>query len=252
MNLTDNLIADLEQLVARAPAALYVAEPGVEGRRLYVSDHIEVISGHPARSWTASPTLWRDVIHGEDLAGRLSDEAYWATCEPDGRVVSSEYRLIRHDRETAWVRDVARLTALEGRPVWIGVLHDISESRGVLAAAADGEAHYRSLADWCPDALLQLDLDGRIVYASPATTGITPGLFGFHSGQSWLGLVHPKDREPAQLFAQSLLAGQGPSRLRFRTASARREGEWLEATGQLMRSDAHIPLGIALSVRRSS
>jgi PAS domain S-box-containing protein len=249
MDMAGNLTVNLGALLAQAPAALYVAEPGVTGQRLFVSDHIEVISGHPPRSWTASPTLWRDVIHPQDVAGRLSDEAYWASCEPDGRVVSSEYRLIRRDGQTAWVRDVARLTTLEGRPVWIGVLHDISESRGVLAAAADGEAHYRSVAEWCPDALLQLDLEGRIIYASPATNEIAPGLFGFHAGQSWLGLVHPEDREQARLFADALSAGHDARRLQFRTGGG--DAEYLEATGRPIRAASGAPSGIALSIRRA-
>jgi PAS domain S-box-containing protein len=251
MGSTERLMTDLEQALALAPAAVYVAEPGLEGRRLYVSDYIETLSGHPAQAWMANPRLWRELIHPDDLSGRLADEAHWSSREPDGRTVSSEYRLIRADRSTVWVRDDARLVWMNQAQVWVGVLYDISHSRGVLAAAAAGEAHFRSLAEWSPDALLHLDVRGRIVYASPATATLAPGLVGFHAGQSWLELVHPQDRQTAGAFMSGLLAGDEGARLRFRGVSEDPTAQWLEAIGRLIRGAGDAPAGIALSIRRA-
>lgn len=237
-------------MLALVPSAVYVAEPGVAGARLYVSEHIEEISGYPAESWMSSPTLWRDLIHPEDAPGRLADEARWANEIPDGRVCSSEYRLIRPDGSSVWVLDVARLTSLDGSALWVGVVHDVSHLRGVLAAAAAGEAHFRSLAEWSPDALLQVDLDGQIIYASPAARTVFPGRIGFHTGQSLLDLVDPDDRIRTERFIARLTAGEEPSPLRFGAAEGDGAVRQLEATGRLMRSAHGVPTGVALSVRR--
>lgn len=244
-----NLVADLEHVLARVPAAVYVAEPGLEGRRIYMSEHIEVISGYPAKRWTGERSLWRDVIHPDDLSGRLADEEHWSSSPTDGRVVSSEYRLVRADGLTVWVHDVARLAWIDDAVMWVGVLTDISESRGVLSAAAAGEAHFRSLAEWCPDALIQLDADGRILYASPAALSITPGLFAFSAGQNWLELVHPADHAQARTFRELILAGEESARLRFRAAGAEQPDAYLEATGRLIRSLGGAGEGLALSIR---
>jgi PAS domain S-box-containing protein len=150
-----------------------------------------------------------------------------------------------------WVREDARLVWMNQSMVWVGVLHDISHSRGVLAAAAAGEAHFRSLAEWCPDALLHLDVRGRIMYASPATAALAPGFVGFHSGQSWLELVHPQDRQTAGAFISGLLAGDEDARLRFRGSGEQPASQWLEAIGQVIRAVGDAPAGIALSIRRA-
>jgi len=243
-------MTDLEQVLALAPTAVYVAEPGLEGRRLYMSAYIETLSGHPAQEWVSNPRLWRELIHPDDLSGRLADEAHWSSREPDGRAVSSEYRLLRPDHSTVWVREEARLVWMSQAMVWVGVLSDITHSRGVLAAAAAGEAHFRSLAEWCPDALLHLDVRGRIVYASPATATLAPGFISFHAGQSWLELVHPQDRQTAGAFMAGLLAGDEGARFRFRGVSEPLATQWLEAIGRLIRGAGDSAVGIALSVRR--
>jgi PAS domain S-box-containing protein len=164
-------------------------------------------------------------------------------------VVSSEYRLVRPDGSVVWVHDVARLAWVDDTVMWVGVLTDVTESRGVLKAAAAGEAHFRSLAEWSPDAQIQVDLDGRIVYASPAALTIAPGLFSFHAGQSWLELIHPKDQPLAQAFSDRLLAGEEPARLRFRAAGSEAGSDYLEATGRLIRSATGEGAGLALSIR---
>ncbi|HUZ30187.1 MAG TPA: PAS domain-containing protein [Solirubrobacteraceae bacterium] len=242
-----NVAADLERVLARVPAAVYVAEPGLDGRRLYMSEHIEVLSGYPAKRWIEDATLWREVIHPDDLSGRVADEAHWSSSATDGRVVSSEYRLLRPDGATVWMHDAARLAWVDNAVVWVGVLTDVSESRGVLSAAAAGEAHFRSLAEWSPDALLQIDPEGRIAYVSPAALTVTPGLFSFQSGQSWVELIHPEEQPQAEAFHAAIWAGEETARLRFRAMGSE---DYLEATGRLIRGLGGAGTGLALSLRR--
>ena len=115
----------------RVPAIVYVAEPGPNGRWLYVSPQIEPILGFSAREWMADPGLWRKQLHPLDREAVIAqEERLLITSEADDGVYSETYRLRDRTGATVWVRDDSKaLWDLEGRATWHGVLVDVTREK---------------------------------------------------------------------------------------------------------------------------
>jgi diguanylate cyclase (GGDEF)-like protein/PAS domain S-box-containing protein len=124
--------------VERVPAIVYVAEPGPNGRWLYVSPQIEAILGFTAAEWMADPGLWMQLLHPQDqrsalLAGSaLAEEADLLASGAEDKVYSDTYRLRHRSGATVWVRDDAMvLWDSEGHATWHGVLVDVTREKGL-------------------------------------------------------------------------------------------------------------------------
>lgn len=110
-----------DELVAKLPAIVYVAEVGVEGRWSYVSDGIEAILGFSAQEWLADPTIWARQVHPDDRERVFAREQRQA--EP---TVPEEYRLLDSDGKVVWVRDEAALVNGPEGTAWHGVISNIT------------------------------------------------------------------------------------------------------------------------------
>jgi len=117
--------------VERVPAIVYVAEPGPNGRWLYVSPQIESILGFSAREWMADPGLWQKQLHPLDREAVIAQEEHLLIAsEADDGVYSETYRLRHRTGATVWVRDDSKaLWDLEGRATWHGVLVDVTREK---------------------------------------------------------------------------------------------------------------------------
>jgi PAS domain S-box-containing protein len=83
-------------LVEDVPAVVYLAEFGPEGRWLYVSPHIQSLTGLSAEEWMAAPTPWSDHLHPEDRERVVAEEMnVLEGSEGDSMVL--EYRFVRGD-----------------------------------------------------------------------------------------------------------------------------------------------------------
>ncbi|HZU40340.1 MAG TPA: EAL domain-containing protein [Solirubrobacteraceae bacterium] len=116
------------QLLERVPAVVYIAEPGEHGRWLYVSAQIEAILGFTPGEWYADRELWFKRLHEGDRAEVLerehTDEAGFT------ELTATEYRMLHRDGRTVWIRDEAQLIRGDsGRPLWHGVLLDITDRK---------------------------------------------------------------------------------------------------------------------------
>ena len=122
--------SEYPKLLERVPAIIYVADMGGEGRWHYVSPQIEQILGYSADEWCANPGLWAERLHPEDRDWVLAREDGLGGVEPDD--VALEYRMVRRDGHTVWIRDDAVLAQAEdGEIRWHGMLYDITDRKGV-------------------------------------------------------------------------------------------------------------------------
>jgi diguanylate cyclase (GGDEF)-like protein/PAS domain S-box-containing protein len=151
-------------LVETIPGVAYIAEPGEHGAWLYISPRLRELLGYDPEEWIAEPTLWIGLIHPDDRAVVLEDEAGWT--ETTGGVHVGEYRLRARDGRYRWIRDAA--TARPGdqpgtKAVWFGVLSDVTESRDAQEALRQSEQLLRSVLETAQDAFVAFDSAGRVL-----------------------------------------------------------------------------------------
>ncbi|HEX2069577.1 MAG TPA: PAS domain-containing protein [Actinomycetota bacterium] len=115
-------------LVEHMPAVVHISALDESSSTLYISPQVEELLGYTPREWVEDPGLWARVVHPEDrnriMAGHLAHLA-------SGGVWADEYRLVRRDGRTVWVREHSALISNEaGEPQFEqGVWLDITERK---------------------------------------------------------------------------------------------------------------------------
>ncbi|MGZ4146853.1 MAG: PAS domain-containing sensor histidine kinase [Actinomycetota bacterium] len=185
-------------LVERVPAVTYIwdsAHP--EGRPMrYVSPQIEPILGMSAEEWMRDATAWSQHVDPRDLP-RVIDA--WNDAKARGIPFRAEYRVVRGDGMSAWVRDEALPIASddEGQHTYQGVLLDITELKRADERLRDAEARYRTLVEQLPAITYVESADGHTEYISPQIEtflGFTPAEW-MADHDLWGGQLHPDDRD---------------------------------------------------------
>ena len=116
---------ELRTLVDQVPAILYVADPGIYGKWHYVSRGVEAILGFSPEQWIEDPGLWARQVHPDDRDRVFHEEDQLAN-----PTVPGEYRMLRRDGSTVWVRDEAALvTDVHGCARWHGVISDVTDRK---------------------------------------------------------------------------------------------------------------------------
>jgi PAS domain S-box-containing protein len=96
---------------------------------LFVSRQAEHVLGYPVQAWYADPQFWHRHLHPED---RERVVAFFHEHEALLRPFMAEYRMLRPDGETVWIRDIVSVTAANGRPAMLhGVMLDITDRRRI-------------------------------------------------------------------------------------------------------------------------
>ncbi|NKE73397.1 PAS domain S-box protein [Candidatus Manganitrophus noduliformans] len=125
---------------------------------LYVSPGYEKIWGRPRRSLCERPSEWLDAIHPDDRE-RIQNSAM--TLQASG-AYDEEYRIIRPDGSTRWIRDRAfPIKDTSGRVYRItGIAEDITERR----QAEERIRFQANLLDVVEQAVIATDIAGVILY----------------------------------------------------------------------------------------
>ena len=116
------------QVIVSISAHIYVTEIAPDGRRnnLYLSPHIEALTGYPLEKFEANWMFWPStVIHPDDRA----TAARQATQLALGQNSEVEYRLLRADGKIVWVRDSARVQTDGHTKIIYGLVSDITERK---------------------------------------------------------------------------------------------------------------------------
>ncbi len=135
---------------------------------------------------------------------------------------------------------IALLKDKEKKPTgFVAIVSDISKRKKSEETIEESEAMYRNLVEMAPDAIIALDLKGKIVTFNSAATDITgysaDEVIGKHFTK--IGLVRAKDMPRYLKIFNALLRGKPVSSLEME--SSKRDGEslWLEVQAQLLRKD---------------
>jgi diguanylate cyclase (GGDEF)-like protein/PAS domain S-box-containing protein len=193
--------SDYGALIARVPAILYIADPGIDGRFHYVSPQIRTILGYSEQEWMDDPRRWAASIHPEDRAEVLEREMrHVAPPLPDPLAV--EYRMLHRDGHGVWVRDDALLLGDEqGRMRWYGVLSDISDRKQIDRELERRAAQQAAVARLGEHALERVAIDDLIDEAVASAAALV------EVDEALVGEVMPGGRE------LKLRAAYGPARL---------------------------------------
>lgn len=213
-----------EALLEQVPGVLYVAEPGVDGRWLYVSGQIEALLGWTAAEWMADHDLFAKVVHPDDLQIEADLVGHVAV----GERHCGEYRATRRDGQLRWLRDDATLLGDDtGAPyVWTGVLTDVTEQRTAESELERSGARSRSILDTALDAFVAFDASGSIVEWNLSAERI----FGWSReeavGGTLLDTIVPAHLRPAfaDAAAEAAVDGKAERGQLLQAATRRRDG----------------------------
>jgi PAS domain S-box-containing protein len=181
-------------LVEDVPAVVYLAEFGPEGRWLYISPHIQTLTGISAEQWMSASSPWSDHLHPDDRERVLAEEAnVMAGSEGDSMVF--EYRFLRSDGRIVWIRDESRRVATENGtgPLMRGVMIDVTERKAAAEALRENEARFRSIFEAAPVGIGLVDLEGHTVQ----TNRVVQEMLGYSEEElaavTFDSFTHPDD-----------------------------------------------------------
>jgi PAS domain S-box-containing protein len=151
-----------------------------------------------------------ELMHPDDL--EQNQNLYAELIQKPASRQSGTFRLRHSDGTWRWVEAIASNMLNEPSVQAIVINYrDITERKQAEEALADSEKHFRALIENASDGVSLLGVDGKIVYASPATQrilGITP--------EEAIGIdprdyTHPDDLGPFLTLLNDLLQKPGGS-----------------------------------------
>ena len=128
-------------LVEDGPLVSYIDAPDETATAVYVSPQIEELIGYTVEEWMADPNLWPRILHPDDRARALAENArHNETGEP----FQLEYRLMHRDGRVVWVHDQARVVRDERGKIVAshGILLDVTTRK-----RADEQVAFRTYHD---------------------------------------------------------------------------------------------------------
>jgi PAS domain S-box-containing protein len=190
--------------------------------------------------WSIAPLAWRHAASGHDTSGasigmrgarliaatRHLPETGWGIVRAleEEEALAPVEREFRHDEVFAW------LLFTVGLALVLMVRRRLIQNR--LAAVAESETRYRLLAEHATDLIIRRNLQGEVLYVSPACKQMLGYEQSDFTSENPLRLVHPDDVEKARV--AQLGAFRTPLSLPVQYRVRRTDGTyaWLETTGQ--------------------
>jgi PAS domain S-box-containing protein len=173
------------------PLASYVNALGTPTRTTYVSPQIEPLLGYSTEE-CLSDGFFLSVLHPDDRDRIL---AVIERTHESGERFHEEYRLLARDGRVVWVLDETTLVFDgENRPLFLqGFLLDITQRKLAEEGRRQSEDIDQLVAQHALESITLIDLDGRVVYASPASEIVLDIDTGALQGRPLADLVHPDD-----------------------------------------------------------
>jgi PAS domain S-box-containing protein len=165
-----------------------------DGRCDYLSTQWGKYTGIPEQELLGLNWL-EVVIHPDD---RERTRECWNAAVRDLGIYDLEYRIRRHDGRYRWFKTRGvPIRDEQGRIVkWFGTCTDIEDQKQLLEQLRTSERRLRELADVMPQMVYTARPDGSVDYLNRRWYEYTGLPEGEISPESWLGALHPDDREP--------------------------------------------------------
>lgn len=184
---------------------------------LLITPGIEDLYGYTSEKFYEDTSLWKKMIHPEDLYVLEERERMLSL----GQAVTSVYRIIRSDGEVRWIQDRGIPTLDEkGKLVdFCSVLFDITKR-------IESEDRYRTLVEMSPD-IIAVYSRGKIDYINEAGYK----LYGAKSHKELVGEPPTKLISPAilrQIKDQELTIDESNVKTRFEFQAERLDGKSIE------------------------
>ena len=122
-------------LVEQSPAVVYIDGLDDVASTVYISPQVERVLGYSAEEWMADDQLWPRLLHDDDRAEAL---AAVAKHNETGEPFRMEYRLTAKDGRTVWIRDDAVMVKGEDGSFQYsqGIMQDVTDVKEAEAQIA--------------------------------------------------------------------------------------------------------------------
>ncbi len=217
----------LEMVVVNANDAILITEaepidePGP--RILYVNEAFTRMSGHSLEEVLGKTPR---ILQGPDTDREPRDKIRAALKK--WQPVQVELLNYRKDGTPFWVELSIVPVANESGwfTHWVSLQRDTTERRHAEEAVRKAEERYRLLADNSLDLIELLDLEGKVLYASPSHYQVLGYASAEIEGHNIFGAIHPDDAARASATVENLLEGGQSQTIELRLG--RKDGQWLE------------------------
>jgi PAS domain S-box-containing protein len=228
-------------MVERVPAVVYVDASDEQSSAIYMSPRAEGMLGYAPEEWLDDPGLWVKLLHEEDRQRVLAEQR---RTRRTGEPFSVEYRLISKGGRTVWVRDEAVLVeeGVGGRPVWYGLLADVTEQRRADEALRESEERFRTTFEQAAVGMAHLAPDGRWLRINDKLYEIAGYPREELQGMTYLDLTPAEDLEAGRERLRRLLEGKRASYI-VEKRYVRKDGRrvWVSLSVSLVRDASGEP-----------
>ncbi len=228
----------------------YVYSVTVDQGRAVATSHgpgCEAVTGYTPREFDAEPFLWHRMIFSEDRPAVAAQAERILKGETPAPL---EHRIVHKNGSIRWIRNTpVPQKDHQGRLInYDGLVSNITERKRVELALRQSEERLALVIQGSSDGVWDWDLTTNQVYFSirwKSMLGYADHEVDNHFS-AWEQLLHPDDRERAQVRLQAYLAGQTPTyelehRLRHKDGSYR----WILARGVALRDAQGQPVRMA-------
>lgn len=141
-----------------------------------------------------------------------------------------------------------RSLALDGGKGVFITSSDITEKRLAHMAVKENEEKFKTIIEYSFDAIVIVDEQARVVYASPSITSLTGYSPEELEGRSGFEFIHSDDVPELQRKLQSIVNNSEETYADYRSINKDGSLKWIEAKGKNMFDNKHIK-GILVSLR---
>ncbi|MCC5645893.1 PAS domain S-box protein [Nostoc sp. CHAB 5824] len=155
-------------LVEQIPGVVYISPINTTANEAYISPQLQQLLGITPEDWNPGFfNSWSDYTHPDDR------DRVWQAVNitiATGEPLSVEYRMIRGDGRTIWVRNQANLVlCADGQTqVLQGLVFDISEGKQAETALQKSEARYRAILEDQTELITRGSPDGTVTFVNEA------------------------------------------------------------------------------------